>query len=49
MKYSEETLNSELCRLLAEKAEHQQLVEDLEEDIKALTDREMEASKELER
>ncbi|XP_037535540.1 calcium-binding and coiled-coil domain-containing protein 1 [Nematolebias whitei] len=49
VKYSEETLNSELSKLLAEKDENQCRVKDLEEDIKALTDRETEASKELER
>ncbi|XP_017271370.1 calcium-binding and coiled-coil domain-containing protein 1-like isoform X2 [Kryptolebias marmoratus] len=49
VKYSEENLNSELSQLLAEKAENQQLARDLEENIKALTDRETEANKELER
>lgn len=49
MKYSEENLNSELSKLRGEKTENQQRVKDLEEDIKALTDGETEASKELER
>ncbi|XP_013864620.1 calcium-binding and coiled-coil domain-containing protein 1b [Austrofundulus limnaeus] len=49
VRYSEENLSSELSKLLAEKAGSQQQVRDLQEDIKALTDRETRANKELER
>lgn len=49
VRYSEENLSSELSKLLAEKAAGQQQVRELQEDIKALTDRETQANKELER
>ncbi|XP_076612732.1 calcium-binding and coiled-coil domain-containing protein 1-like isoform X1 [Chaetodon auriga] len=49
VKNNEENLTSELSNLLAEKAESQQRIQDLEEDIKALNDREKEGSMELER
>lgn len=47
--YSQENLTSELSKLLAEKAESQQKIKDLEDDIKVLTDREKEGNAELER
>lgn len=40
MKYNEENLNSELSKLMAENAESQQRIKDLEDDIKVLTDKE---------
>ncbi|XP_070405367.1 calcium-binding and coiled-coil domain-containing protein 1b isoform X2 [Nothobranchius furzeri] len=49
VKYSQENLNSELSKLMAEKDEKQQQVKELEEDIQVLVDREMEANKDLER
>lgn len=49
MKYSQENLTSELSKLMAEKAEGQQRIEELEEDIKVLNDREKEGNMELER
>lgn len=49
MKYSQENLTSELSKLMAEKAESQQRIKDLEEDIKVLNDREKEGNMELER
>lgn len=49
MKYSQENLTSELSKLMAEKAESQQRIKDLEEDIKILTDREKEENGDLER
>ncbi|KAM7401969.1 hypothetical protein PAMP_017246 [Pampus punctatissimus] len=47
--YSQENLNSELSKLLDEKAENQQRIKNLEDDIKVLTDREKEENVELER
>ncbi|XP_045931260.1 calcium-binding and coiled-coil domain-containing protein 1-like [Micropterus dolomieu] len=49
VKYSQENLTSELSKLMAEKAESQQRIKDLEEDIKVLNDREKEGNMELER
>lgn len=49
MKYSQESLTSELSKHLAEKAESQQRIEDLEEDIKVLNERKKEGNMELER
>ena len=49
MKYSQENLTSELSKLMAENAESQQRIKDLEEDIKILTDREKEENGDLER
>lgn len=49
VKYSQENLNSELSKLLDEKAESQQRIKNLEDDIKLLTDREKEENVELER
>lgn len=49
MKYSQENLTSELTKLMDEKAESQQRIKDLEEDIKVLNDREKEGNMELER
>ncbi|KAM7422398.1 hypothetical protein PAMA_010445 [Pampus argenteus] len=47
--YSQENLNSELSKVLDEKAENQQRIKNLEEDIKVLSDREKEENVELER
>ncbi|XP_067443684.1 calcium-binding and coiled-coil domain-containing protein 1b isoform X1 [Thunnus thynnus] len=49
VKYSQENLNSELSKLLDEKAESQQQIKDLEDEIKVLTDREKEENAEMER
>ncbi|XP_053171474.1 calcium-binding and coiled-coil domain-containing protein 1b [Scomber japonicus] len=49
VKYSQENLNSELTKVLDEKAENQQRIKDLEDNIKVLTDREIEKIDELER
>ncbi|XP_044078791.1 calcium-binding and coiled-coil domain-containing protein 1-like isoform X2 [Siniperca chuatsi] len=49
VKYSQENLTSELSKLMAEKAESQQRIKELEEDIKVLNDREKEENMELER
>lgn len=49
MKYSHESLTSELNKLMATRAESQQRIKDLEEYIKALNDREKEGNMELER
>lgn len=49
MKYSQENLTSELSKLMAENAESQQRIKDLEEEIKGLNDREKEENGELER
>lgn len=49
MKYTQENLSSELSKLMEEKAESEQRVKDLEEDIKVLNDREKEGNMELER
>ncbi|XP_034545050.1 calcium-binding and coiled-coil domain-containing protein 1b [Notolabrus celidotus] len=49
VKYSQENLTYELSKLMAEKAESQQRVRDLEEDMKVLTDHEKEGNMELER
>lgn len=49
MKYSQENLTFELSKLMADKAESQQRIKDLEDDIKVLTDREKEGNMELER
>uniref|UniRef100_UPI003AACEE7C calcium-binding and coiled-coil domain-containing protein 1-like n=1 Tax=Centroberyx gerrardi TaxID=166262 RepID=UPI003AACEE7C len=49
VKYSQESLSSELSNLLAEKAESRQRIKDLEDDIKVLTARGNEANTELER
>lgn len=49
MKNSQENLTSELSNLLTEKAESQQRIQDLEENIKVRNDREKEGNMELER
>ncbi|XP_040889904.1 calcium-binding and coiled-coil domain-containing protein 1-like [Toxotes jaculatrix] len=49
VKYSQESLTSELSKLMADKAESQQQIRDLEDDVKVLTDREKEGNTELER
>ncbi|XP_041672668.1 calcium-binding and coiled-coil domain-containing protein 1b isoform X2 [Cheilinus undulatus] len=49
VKYSQENLTYELSKLMAEKADSQQQVRDLQEDMKVLTEREKEAHMELER
>ncbi|XP_070758910.1 calcium-binding and coiled-coil domain-containing protein 1b [Enoplosus armatus] len=49
VKYSQENLTFELSKLMAEKAESQQRIKDLEEDVKILNDREKDANMELER
>uniref|UniRef100_UPI0037E728A5 calcium-binding and coiled-coil domain-containing protein 1-like n=1 Tax=Semicossyphus pulcher TaxID=241346 RepID=UPI0037E728A5 len=49
VKYSQENLTYELSKLLTEKAESQQRVNDLEEDMKVLSDQEKEGNMELER
>ncbi|XP_078104453.1 calcium-binding and coiled-coil domain-containing protein 1-like [Sander vitreus] len=49
VKYSQENLTSELSKLMAENAESQQRIKDLEEEIKGLNDREKEENGELER
>ncbi|XP_042355983.1 calcium-binding and coiled-coil domain-containing protein 1-like isoform X2 [Plectropomus leopardus] len=49
VKYSQENLTSELTKLLAEKAESQQRIKELEEDIKVLNDMEREENGDLER
>ncbi|GAA6215695.1 calcium-binding and coiled-coil domain-containing protein 1-like [Lates japonicus] len=49
VKYSQENLTFELSKLMADKAESQQQIKDLEDDIKVLTDREKEGNMELER
>ncbi|XP_031603804.1 calcium-binding and coiled-coil domain-containing protein 1b [Oreochromis aureus] len=48
-KYSQESLASELSKLAAEKAEREQRIKDLEEDIEILAEREKEQNRELER
>ncbi|KAM9759373.1 calcium-binding and coiled-coil domain-containing protein 1-like isoform 2-T3 [Menidia menidia] len=47
--YSQENMSSELSKLLSEKAENQQQIQDLEKNVKALADKEIEANSELER
>ncbi|XP_039971920.1 calcium-binding and coiled-coil domain-containing protein 1-like [Xiphias gladius] len=49
VKYSQETLTSEWCKLKADKAESQQRIKDLEDDVKVLSDREKDGNVELER
>ncbi|XP_040060082.2 calcium-binding and coiled-coil domain-containing protein 1 isoform X1 [Gasterosteus aculeatus] len=49
VKYSQENLTYELSRLMAEKAESQERVRDLEETIKVLNDRKKEENSDLER
>ncbi|XP_030584930.1 calcium-binding and coiled-coil domain-containing protein 1-like isoform X1 [Archocentrus centrarchus] len=49
VKYSHETLTSELSKLVAEKAESEQRFKELEEDVKVLAEREKEQNNELER
>lgn len=49
MKYSHENLTSELSKLIAENAQSQQRIRELEECIKALNDREKEGNMEVER
>lgn len=49
MKYSEENLTTELRKLLTEKAESQQRIKRLENDVKLLTDGEKKENMELER
>ncbi|CAK6955702.1 calcium-binding and coiled-coil domain-containing protein 1b [Scomber scombrus] len=49
VKYSQENLNSELTKVLDEKAENQQRIKELEDNIKVLTDREIKETDELER
>ncbi|XP_063329153.1 calcium-binding and coiled-coil domain-containing protein 1-like [Pelmatolapia mariae] len=48
-KYSQESLASELSKLAAEKAEREQRIKDLEEDVEILAEREKEQNRELER
>ncbi|XP_026202655.1 calcium-binding and coiled-coil domain-containing protein 1b isoform X2 [Anabas testudineus] len=49
VKYSQESLSSELRNLMAEKAESQQRIKRLENDVKLLTDREKEGNLDLDR
>ncbi|XP_071349889.1 calcium-binding and coiled-coil domain-containing protein 1b isoform X1 [Trachinotus anak] len=49
VKYSQENLTSELSKLMADKAQSEQRIKDLEDDVKVLTDREKEGNMELER
>ncbi|KAJ4926849.1 hypothetical protein JOQ06_014594 [Pogonophryne albipinna] len=49
VKYSQENLTSELSKLMVEKDESEQRIQELEEDIKVLNDREKEENSELER
>lgn len=49
MKYSQESLTAELSKLMAEKEESQQRIQDLEEEIKILNDRDKGGNMELER
>ncbi|XP_034085341.1 calcium-binding and coiled-coil domain-containing protein 1b [Gymnodraco acuticeps] len=49
VKYSQENLTSELSKLMVEKDESEQRIQELEEDIKVLNDRETEENSELER
>ncbi|XP_059185792.1 calcium-binding and coiled-coil domain-containing protein 1-like [Centropristis striata] len=49
VKYSQENLTSELNNIMAEKADNEQRIKDLEEDIKLLNEREKEENGELER
>ncbi|XP_047203536.1 calcium-binding and coiled-coil domain-containing protein 1-like [Girardinichthys multiradiatus] len=49
VKYSQELQSSELRKLVAEKAENQQQVQDLKDEIKVLSDREEQAIMELQR
>ncbi|XP_056130086.1 calcium-binding and coiled-coil domain-containing protein 1b [Lampris incognitus] len=49
VKYSQESLSSELSNLLAEKSSSQQRIKELEEDVRVLTNREEETTYELER
>ncbi|XP_067360399.1 calcium-binding and coiled-coil domain-containing protein 1b isoform X1 [Channa argus] len=49
VKYSQEHMTSELGKLLTDKAENQQQIKGLENDIKLLTDREKERNMDLER
>lgn len=49
MKYSQESLTAELGKLMAEKEERQQRIQDLEEEIKILNDRDKGGNMELER
>lgn len=48
-KYSQESLASELSKLATEKAEREQRIKDLEEDVEILAEREKEQNRELER
>lgn len=48
-KYNQENLTNELNKLVAENAENQQQIKDLEDKIRLLTDRETAACNELER
>lgn len=49
VKYSHENLTSELTNLMAERAENQQRIKDLEEENKALKEMEREGNTETER
>lgn len=49
VKYSEETLTSELRKHMIEKVESQQRIKRLESDVKRLSDRKKEENVELER
>ncbi|XP_023279166.1 calcium-binding and coiled-coil domain-containing protein 1-like isoform X1 [Seriola lalandi dorsalis] len=49
VKYSQENLTSELSKLMADKAQSEQRIKDLEDDVTVLTDREKEGNMELER
>ncbi|XP_062255700.1 calcium-binding and coiled-coil domain-containing protein 1b isoform X1 [Platichthys flesus] len=48
-RYSQENLTSELSKLVTDKSETEQRIRDLEEEVKALTERENEANMETER
>ncbi|XP_060926547.1 calcium-binding and coiled-coil domain-containing protein 1-like [Limanda limanda] len=48
-RYSQENLTSELSKLVTDKSETEQRIRDLEEEVKALTERENEANLETER
>ncbi|XP_029947797.1 calcium-binding and coiled-coil domain-containing protein 1-like [Salarias fasciatus] len=49
VKYSQENLTAELCKLRSEKTESHQQIRDLEGNIMVLTERELERNQELER
>lgn len=49
MKYSHESLTSELAKLVAEKSASQQQIQLLEEDVKLVTEREKDGALEVER